>query len=111
MKRVALPLMLAAAGTAGSAHAQTEVYPARQVRLVASLAPGSSGDTLTRNFAGRLGAQIKQKVHVAYNGSTLFLPDLVSGRVTIAFDNVPVYVPIVNSGKLKVVAFDQGCEH
>ena len=48
MKRVALSLMLAAADTAGIAHAQTEVYPARQLRLVASLAPGSSGDRLAR---------------------------------------------------------------
>jgi tripartite-type tricarboxylate transporter receptor subunit TctC len=43
-------------------------------------------------------------LHVAYKGSTAFLPDLVSGRVAIAFDNVPVYVPMVNSGRLKVLA-------
>jgi tripartite-type tricarboxylate transporter receptor subunit TctC len=43
-------------------------------------------------------------LHVAYKGSTLFLPDLVSGRVALAFDNVPVYVPMVNAGKLKVLA-------
>jgi tripartite-type tricarboxylate transporter receptor subunit TctC len=43
-------------------------------------------------------------LHVAYKGSTVFLPDLVSGRVAIAFDNVPVYVPLVNSGRLKVLA-------
>lgn len=217
-------LVFAAVLTAANcAQAQSEVYPARQVRLVASLAPGSSGDRLARNFAEQLGAQIKQKVivenrsgdggniaamhvvksppdgyttlfsstaslviqmvynadtvgysfskdllpvstvaaisnglfvttaiepdtlpalvkelkskpgqyscassgtggllhltcelfkrvagvnvlHVAYKGSTQFLPDLVSGRVAIAFDNVPVYVPMVNSGKLKVVA-------
>jgi tripartite-type tricarboxylate transporter receptor subunit TctC len=43
-------------------------------------------------------------LHVAYKGSTFFLPDLVSGRVALAFDNVPVYVPMVNAGKLKVLA-------
>ena len=202
---------------------QGELYPGKPVRLVSSLAPGSSGDRLARNFAEQLSAQIKQNVlvenrtgdggniaamyvvkalpdgytllfsstaslaiqmvynaqsvnysltqdlmpvstvasianglfvttaiapdslpalvrelktkpgqyacassgtggllhltcelfkrvagvdvlHVAYKGSTLFLPDLVSGRVALAFDNVPVYVPMVNSGRLKVVA-------
>jgi tripartite-type tricarboxylate transporter receptor subunit TctC len=43
-------------------------------------------------------------LHVAYKGSTFFLPDLVAGRVAMAFDNVPVYVPMVNAGKLKVLA-------
>ena len=43
-------------------------------------------------------------VHVPYKGTTAFRPDLVEGRVTIAFDNVPVYVPLVMAGKLKVLA-------
>ena len=43
-------------------------------------------------------------LHVAYKGSTAFLPELVSGRITLAFDNVPVYVPLVNAGKLKILA-------
>ncbi|MEQ1772882.1 MAG: tripartite tricarboxylate transporter substrate binding protein [Burkholderiales bacterium] len=210
-----------------AAVAQSEVYPARGVRLISSLAPGSSGDRLARTFADQLGVQIKQKVlvenrpgdggniaamsivkapadgysllfsstaslaiqmvysadtvgysfsrdlspvstvaaipnglfvttaiepdslpalvrelkakpgqyscassgvggllhltcelfkkaagvnvlHVAYKGSTFFLPDLVSGRIAIAFDNVPVYVPMVNAGKLKVLAVTSG---
>jgi tripartite-type tricarboxylate transporter receptor subunit TctC len=207
------------------ALAQTagEVYPARPIRMVTSLAAGSSGDRLARTFADQLGVQIKQKVlvenrpgdggniaamsivkapadgyallfsstaslaiqmvysaesvgyslsrdlspvstiaaipnglfvttaiepdtlpalirelkakpgqyscassgvggllhltcelfkkaagvnvlHVAYKGSTFFLPDLISGRIAMAFDNVPVYVPMVNAGKLKVLA-------
>jgi tripartite-type tricarboxylate transporter receptor subunit TctC len=203
------------------------VYPARGVRLISSLAPGSSGDRLARTFADQLGVQINQKVlvenrpgdggniaamsivkapadgysllfsstaslaiqmvysadtvgyslsrdllpvstvaaipnglfvttaiepdslpalirelkakpgqyscassgvggllhltcelfkkaagvnvlHVAYKGSTFFLPDLVSGRIALAFDNVPVYVPMVNAGKLKVLAVTSG---
>lgn len=43
-------------------------------------------------------------LHVAYKGSTAFLPELLSGRITLAFDNVPVYVPLVNAGKLKILA-------
>ena len=216
-------VVLALFASAAAAQTATEVYPARGVRLIASVAPGSSGDRLARNFADQLGVQIKQKVlvenrpgdggniaamaivkapadgysllfsstaslaiqmvynadtvgyslsrdlspistvaqipnglfvttaiepdtlpalvrelkakpgqyscassgvggllhltcelfksaagvnvlHVAYKGSTFFLPDLVSGRITMAFDNVPVYVPMVNAGKLKVLA-------
>ncbi len=218
--RAALAFLLVGAP---QGFAQTEVYPARQIRMITSLAPGSSGDRLARTFADQLGVQIKQKVllenrpgdggniaamsivkaqpdvyallfsstaslaiqmvynadtvaysfsrdllpistvaqipnglfvttaiepdtlpalvrelkahpgkyscassgvggllhltcelfkkaagvnvlHVAYKGSTFFLPDLVSGRIAMAFDNVPVYVPMVNAGKLKVLA-------
>ena len=43
-------------------------------------------------------------LHVAYKGSTFFLPDLMVGRVTLAFDNIPVYVPLIKAGKLKILA-------
>jgi tripartite-type tricarboxylate transporter receptor subunit TctC len=43
-------------------------------------------------------------VHVPYKGSTAVRPDLVEGRVAVLFDNIPVYVPLVQSGKLKVLA-------
>ena len=43
---------------------QGELYPGKPVRLVSSLAPGSSGDRLARNFAEQLSAQIKQNVLV-----------------------------------------------
>ena len=43
-------------------------------------------------------------LHVPFKGSTAFRPELIEGRITMAFDNVPVYVPLVMSGKLKVLA-------
>ncbi|HTE14082.1 MAG TPA: tripartite tricarboxylate transporter substrate-binding protein, partial [Burkholderiales bacterium] len=46
------------------AQATGEGYPARAIRLVTSLAAGSSGDRLARTFADQLGAQIRQKVLV-----------------------------------------------
>ena len=42
-------------------------------------------------------------LHVPYKGAT-YQPDLVAGRVTLVFDNIPVYVPLVKSGRLKVLA-------
>jgi len=47
-------------------------------------------------------------VHVPYKGTTAFRPDLIEGRVTMAFDNVPVYVPLVMAGKLKILAVTSG---
>ena len=42
-------------------------------------------------------------LHVPYKGAT-YQPDLIAGRVTLVFDNIPVYVPLVKSGRLKVLA-------
>jgi tripartite-type tricarboxylate transporter receptor subunit TctC len=52
-------------------------------------------------FKKTVGVQI---LHVPFKGSTAFRPELMEGRITMAFDNVPVYVPLVMSGKLKVLA-------
>ncbi len=41
-------------------------------------------------------------LHVPYKGAT-YLTDLASGRVTLVFDNIPVYVPQVQAGKLKAI--------
>jgi tripartite-type tricarboxylate transporter receptor subunit TctC len=43
-------------------------------------------------------------VHVPYKGSTGIRPDLMEGRVALLFDNIPVYVPLLQSGKLKLLA-------
>jgi len=43
-------------------------------------------------------------VHVPYKGSTGIRPDLMEGRVALLFDNIPVYVPLVQSSKLKLLA-------
>ena len=43
-------------------------------------------------------------LHVPHKGSTAFLPEIMEGRITIAFDNVPVYVPLVEARKLKALA-------
>jgi tripartite-type tricarboxylate transporter receptor subunit TctC len=41
-------------------------------------------------------------LHVPYKGAT-YSPDLMSGRVTLVFDNIPVYVPLVQAGKIKII--------
>ena len=43
-------------------------------------------------------------LHVPYRGTSFFMPDLMVGRVTMAFDTIPIYVPLVKAGKLKILA-------
>src|SRR5688572_28606858 len=57
-------LLLAAWASGAAAQPAGETFPARPIRLITSLAPGSSGDRLARTFADQLGTQIKQKVLV-----------------------------------------------
>jgi len=43
-------------------------------------------------------------LHVAYKGASFFLPDVMAGRVTMVFDNIPIYVPLAGAGKVKILA-------
>lgn len=67
---------------------------------------GSSGTGTTQHLAGELFMQKTgtQMVHIPYKGSSAMLPDLLSGNVELAFDNVPLLLPHVKSGKLVALA-------
>ena len=42
--------------------------------------------------------------HVPYKGTTQILPDLLDGRVDLALDSLPAYLPHLQSGKVRVFA-------
>jgi tripartite-type tricarboxylate transporter receptor subunit TctC len=42
--------------------------------------------------------------HVPYKGTTQILPDLLDGRIDLALDSVPAYLPHIKSGRVKVFA-------
>ena len=42
--------------------------------------------------------------HVPYRGSAPAMPDLMSGKVHVMFDNLPSSLPHIRSGKLKALA-------
>lgn len=42
-------------------------------------------------------------LHVPYKGSVVWMPELLAGNVTMVFDNIPIYVPLVKSGKMKAL--------
>jgi tripartite-type tricarboxylate transporter receptor subunit TctC len=43
-------------------------------------------------------------VHVPYKGTAQILPDLLDGRIDLALDSVPAYIPHIKSGKVRVFA-------
>ncbi len=43
-------------------------------------------------------------VHVPYRGTALALPDLLSGRLAVMFNNLPAAMPHIRSGALRALA-------
>jgi tripartite-type tricarboxylate transporter receptor subunit TctC len=43
-------------------------------------------------------------LHVPYKGTSLLMPDLISGRVTMALDTLPPYMPMLKDGKVRALA-------
>ena len=41
---------------------------------------------------------------IAYRGSTAMLPDLLAGRISMAFSNIVNVMPLVKDGKLRAFA-------
>lgn len=67
----------------------------------ASAAPGSSQHVAAELMVKRAGLNA---THVPYRGSAAAMPDLMSGRVSFMFDNLPSALPQGRAGKLKVLA-------
>jgi hypothetical protein len=43
-------------------------------------------------------------LHVPYKGTSLLMPDLISGRVTMALDTLPPYITMLKEGKVRALA-------
>jgi tripartite-type tricarboxylate transporter receptor subunit TctC len=67
----------------------------------ASAAPGSSQHLAAELMVKRAGIKA---THVPYRGSSAAMPDLMSGRVTFMFDNLPSALPQARAGKVKALA-------
>ena len=65
-----------------------------------SMGPGSSahlnGELLQRN------ANVAMN-HVPYKGSAPVMQDLVAGNIQMAFENLPVALPLIQAGKLRAI--------
>ncbi len=67
----------------------------------ASVGNGSMQHLAGELFKRMAGVEI---THVAYKGSSPAMIDLTSGRIEMAFESMPVVLPLVRAGKLKALA-------
>jgi len=88
--------------------------PAKTLPELVALARSQPG-TLTYAHAGagtsqHLGAELFKSMAkldiqpIAYRGTTVLLPDLLAGRVSMAFGNIVNVLPLVRDGKLRAFA-------
>jgi tripartite-type tricarboxylate transporter receptor subunit TctC len=86
--------------------------PASNVKELVDLAKktpltfGSSGSGTSIHLSGELFntlAGVKMQ-HIPYKGRAQAIPDLLGGRITMIFDNMPSALPLVKSGELKAIA-------
>jgi tripartite-type tricarboxylate transporter receptor subunit TctC len=91
-----------------------QASPAKSVADLVALAKNKPGLlTFASSGTGALihltGEMFKQAAgidltHVPYKGSSQILPDLLDGRIDMALDSLPVYLPHLKSGKLRALA-------
>ncbi len=62
LTRLFVAMMLAFAVLAAATAAQAQPYPTKTVRIVLGFPPGGATDILARDFAARLGEELKQQV-------------------------------------------------
>jgi tripartite-type tricarboxylate transporter receptor subunit TctC len=88
--------------------------PAGSVKELVALAKAKPGRlTFASSGTGALihltGEMFKQAAgidltHIPYKGTTQILPDLLDGRVDMALDSLPAYLPHIKSGKVRALA-------
>ena len=86
--------------------------PARTVKELIALAArepltfGSSGSGTSIHLSGELFntlAGVKMQ-HIPYKGRAQAVPDLLGGRISMIFDNMPSALPLVKSGDVRAIA-------
>ncbi len=86
--------------------------PAKNVKELIELAKktplafGSSGSGTSIHLSGELFntmAGVKMQ-HIPYKGRAQAVPDLLGGRITMIFDNMPSALPLVKGGEVRAIA-------
>ena len=86
--------------------------PAKNVKELIALAGrtpltfGSSGSGTSIHLSGELFntlAGVKMQ-HIPYKGRAQAVPDLLGGRISMIFDNMPSALPLVKSGDVRAIA-------
>src|SRR5437763_10747954 len=112
MQRDLAPVARIADGTiAFVVPASSKANPVQDFVALARANPGkltyaSSGVGGIIHLTGEMFKQAAgiELTHVPYKGTTQILPDLLDGRVDLALDSLPAYLPHIQSGKVRVFA-------
>jgi tripartite-type tricarboxylate transporter receptor subunit TctC len=67
----------------------------------ASVGNGSTQHLCAKMFESQTGTQM---VHVPYKGTAPAMQDLLAGRITLAFENMPPLLPQIRSGTMRALA-------
>ena len=67
---------------------------------------GSAGNGTSQHISGELFKTIAgvKMQHIPYRGSGQMMPDLLSGNLPVAFDNIATAIPQMKAGKLRALA-------
>ncbi len=68
--------------------------------IYGSSGPGSAAHLFMQDFASATGIKL---THVPYRGSSQALQDVVAGRTHLMFADVPVALPLIQSGKVRAL--------
>ena len=73
------------------------------------LSYATTGIGTTGHLSGALIEQLAgvQMLHVPYKGGTQSMPDLIGGRVLLSFTTMSSFTPMVESGKIRIIAVSQ----
>jgi tripartite-type tricarboxylate transporter receptor subunit TctC len=92
-------------------HPQVAAASLRELLELARRQPGrlnyaTPGNGTSGHLCGEL-LKVRTSVditHVPYRGTGALMPDLLGGRVEIAVDNLPAYIPHIREGRLRILA-------
>lgn len=68
---------------------------------VGSAGIGSNTHLVAMSFVVGTGAQLR---HIPYKGTAPAMTDLIAGNIDVLFDSVPVVLPQIQSGKIRILA-------
>ena len=71
---------------------------------------GTSGVGTSHHLSGELIRMLTgiDWVHVPYKGAPPVVTDLIAGRIQVGFGTISTIAPIVNSGKIRIIAINNG---
>jgi tripartite-type tricarboxylate transporter receptor subunit TctC len=91
-----------------------QASPAKSVKDFVAMAKANPGKlTYASSGTGALihltGEMFKQAAdidltHIPYKGTTQFLPDLIDGRIDMALDSLPAWLPHLKAGRVRALA-------